>query len=107
MRVSVFLSISHLFDLALVVYTSPGAPLKWSLWDRLNIEGVGMTLQHLLTHIEDTYGLTVSMMSYGPAIIYSFFGNKKEMQVRLGMPLAGGPILRGARQSVQQARPVA
>ena len=46
-----------------------------------------MTLQQLLTHIEDTYGLSVSMMSYGPAIIYSFFGNKKEMQVRLGMPL--------------------
>jgi hypothetical protein len=38
--------------------------LKWSLWDRVEIEGVGMTLQQLIDHLEGAYGLTTSMCSY-------------------------------------------
>ena len=47
-----------------------GGELKWSLWDRVDIDGVNMTLQQLLSHIEQTYGLSVSMMSYGTLLVY-------------------------------------
>jgi ubiquitin-activating enzyme E1 len=63
-------------------------PWKWSLWDHIDIDAVGMTLQDLLDHFEEKFGLTINMLSYGSAIIYSFFGNKKELATRLQMPVA-------------------
>jgi ubiquitin-activating enzyme E1 len=58
---------------------------KWTLWDCLEIDGRGMTLQQLLDYFENTYGLAIEMLSFEAVIIYSTFG--KQIASRLPMLL--------------------
>ena len=62
---------------------------EWSLWDRFDLDtnrGT-MTLEEFMESFKEQYGLTINMLSYGPAIIFSLFGNKKNIAERLKLPL--------------------
>lgn len=64
-----------------------GEEWKWSAWDRIDIEG-DLTLKEFLKYIEDQYGLSVSMVSHGVSILYSFFAAKKTVEQRMPMKLS-------------------
>eukprot|EP00455_Lapot_gusevi_P021711 TRINITY_DN2271_c0_g2_i1.p1 TRINITY_DN2271_c0_g2~~TRINITY_DN2271_c0_g2_i1.p1 ORF type:complete len:1029 (-),score=470.59 TRINITY_DN2271_c0_g2_i1:92-3154(-) len=67
----------------------PTGSFEWSLWSRIDVNlGPGATLKQFIDHFQATYGLTINMISYGAAILYSFFGNKKKIQERMAQPLA-------------------
>ena len=46
---------------------------KWSIWDRVDVEGPNMTLGDFIAHLEDEYQCEVNMLSCGVTIVYSFF----------------------------------
>ncbi|XP_047420189.1 ubiquitin-like modifier-activating enzyme 7 isoform X2 [Sciurus carolinensis] len=47
--------------------------LKWTCWDRLKVPAgqPERTLESLLAHLQEQYGLRVRMLLYGPALLYS------------------------------------
>ncbi len=51
------------------------------------MDATGMSLQQFLDSFNAKFGLTINMLSYGPAIVYSSFTNPKELKVRLPMAL--------------------
>jgi len=55
---------------------------KWTVWDRIEIDEPGMTLQGILTHMEEKYGLEVSMVSAGVSILYTDYMQKKKSAER-------------------------
>jgi len=67
-----------------------GAPFewKWSAWDRLDIKLGDITLKQLIAHMEDAYGLELTMLSHGVSILYSFFQNKKKTKARMPMTMS-------------------
>jgi ubiquitin-activating enzyme E1 len=64
-----------------------GEEWKWSAWDRIEIEG-DLTLREFLKYMEDQYGLSVSMLSHGVSILYSFFASKRTVEQRMPMKLS-------------------
>eukprot|EP00996_Jenningsia_fusiforme_P000161 NODE_111_length_3228_cov_56.356087_g101_i0.p1 GENE.NODE_111_length_3228_cov_56.356087_g101_i0~~NODE_111_length_3228_cov_56.356087_g101_i0.p1 ORF type:complete len:984 (+),score=189.48 NODE_111_length_3228_cov_56.356087_g101_i0:150-3101(+) len=80
----------------LVASSEPLAPavleygdVKWSLWDRFDVDvGRDMTLQEFIDYFEEKHRLEISMVSCGPAIIYSFFGAKDKLRQRLVKPVS-------------------
>jgi ubiquitin-activating enzyme E1 len=69
------------------------APLKsgewaWSLWDRIEIDIGDATLQELIDHFEEKYGLEINMLSFGASMLYyNFVMNKKNVKERLKKPI--------------------
>jgi ubiquitin-activating enzyme E1 len=66
-----------------------GKEWKWSLWDRIDVDlGGDVPLHRLMAHMKEQYGLNVSVVSFGAAMIY-FEGvmTKKKLQERLETPL--------------------
>ncbi|XP_008569771.1 PREDICTED: ubiquitin-like modifier-activating enzyme 7 [Galeopterus variegatus] len=47
--------------------------LKWTCWDRLKVHAgqPERTLESLLAHLQEQYGLRVRMLLHGPALLYS------------------------------------
>jgi len=60
-------------------------PWKWTLWDRLEVREGDLTLEALMAHFQDKYGLEVTMLSHGPSMIFYNFGVglKKKVKDRL------------------------
>eukprot|EP00457_Paulinella_chromatophora_P001066 gb/GEZN01001068.1/.p1 GENE.gb/GEZN01001068.1/~~gb/GEZN01001068.1/.p1 ORF type:complete len:1020 (-),score=206.38 gb/GEZN01001068.1/:214-3273(-) len=63
---------------------------KWSLWDRIDLDLGDCTLQELLDHFLQEYGLEVNMLSFGSSMLYYNFGGtvKKKVQDRLGKSIS-------------------
>ena len=88
---------SNFFNLALPVFTS-AAPLAcesvvhaahdnewtWSTWDRIELTGP-MTLEELIEHFEEVYGVEVEMVSAGVCILYTFYQPRKKVAARMPM----------------------
>jgi hypothetical protein len=47
---------------------------QWSLWDRIEIDEGDITLEQLMEHFKEKYGLEVTMLSHGASMIYYNFG---------------------------------
>lgn len=47
-------------------------PKPYTKWDKINIKGP-MTLEAFKNHIEDTYKIKISMITYGTATVYTSF----------------------------------
>lgn len=58
----------------------------WSLWDTIDIRGP-KTLQELIDHFTDSYGLEVNMVTLGPKMLYSAFMNPSKRARRLELPI--------------------
>merc|ERR1712166_1709468 len=60
-----------------------------SLWDRLDVDTGDITLQELIDFFEEKYGMVLSMLSFGPSMLYFNFGmNKKTLKDRLAKPIS-------------------
>lgn len=85
-------------NLALPILSSsePIAPAKtktqlkngewgWSLWDRIEVREGDITLEQLMAHFQEKYGLEVTMLSHGASMIFYNFGVglKKKVKDRL------------------------
>lgn len=67
--------------------TVQGREWKWTQWDRVDIKDPAMTIDGLIEHLEETYGVELSMLSTGVTILYSDFMDRKKMKERKTMPL--------------------
>lgn len=65
-----------------------GRELRWTPWDRVDIQDPNMTLQGLIDLMRSEYGTQLTMLSSGVTMLYSEFSNKKKMQERMGMKLS-------------------
>jgi len=64
-----------------------GKEWSWSLWDRIDVDIGDVTLASFLEYFQETLQLDVEMISYGTAMLYSFFGNKKKTSERMKLPM--------------------
>ena len=63
----------------------PRGQWKWSQWDRIEVnEGRDLTLEELMGHLYERFGVETSMLSYGAAMLFYSFGSKKKMKERQG-----------------------
>jgi ubiquitin-activating enzyme E1 len=62
-----------------------GKPLKWTSWDRVDIQNPDMTLKELIAFMDSEYQVELTMLSSGVSILYSDFMNRKKMNERMGM----------------------
>jgi ubiquitin-activating enzyme E1 len=62
-----------------------GKPLKWTSWDRVDIQNPDMTLKELLEYMDSEYQVELTMLSSGVSILYSDFMNRKKMNERMSM----------------------
>ncbi|KAG6558134.1 hypothetical protein Mapa_000315 [Marchantia paleacea] len=62
-------------------------PLTWTLWDRFEMECVGMTLEAFLAEFKRQQGLEITMLSFGKSLLYAEFLPRKKLQDRLPLPL--------------------
>jgi len=87
-------------NLALPLFTheEPGKPVStkavvkgkewnWTIWDRIEIDDVNMTLEGLIAHILETYDCTLSMVSAGVSILYTDYMDRKKVAARKPMTL--------------------
>ena len=58
---------------------------EWSLWDRIDVDEGDITLEQLMSHFRDKYGLELTMLSHGASMIFYNFGVglKKKVKDRL------------------------
>eukprot|EP00501_MAST-03F_sp_TOSAG23-6_P001867 GSMAST32.ASY1.ANO1.1945.1 assembled CDS len=59
-----------------------GVHHKFSIWDKVELSGP-LTLSKFIESFKTRYGVNVAMISYGTAIIYSFFSSKKKIAERM------------------------
>lgn len=69
------------------VLRSEKEPLLWTLWDKFEMECVGMSLQTFLAEFKQQHGLEVNMIMYGKSLLYAEFLPKKRMQERMPLTL--------------------
>ncbi|KAL3688917.1 hypothetical protein R1sor_015226 [Riccia sorocarpa] len=62
-------------------------PLVWTLWDRFEMDCIGMTLETFLAEFKRQQGLEITMLSYGKSLLYAEFLPRKKLQDRLSLPL--------------------
>uniref|UniRef100_A0A7S2S539 Ubiquitin-activating enzyme E1 C-terminal domain-containing protein n=1 Tax=Mucochytrium quahogii TaxID=96639 RepID=A0A7S2S539_9STRA len=64
--------------------------LKWSIWDKIEIDGSQkqLTLADFLQHFQDKYNVEVNMLSYAVSILHSFFSppSKRAERMKMTMP---------------------
>eukprot|EP00252_Welwitschia_mirabilis_P025423 TRINITY_DN7923_c0_g1_i1.p1 TRINITY_DN7923_c0_g1~~TRINITY_DN7923_c0_g1_i1.p1 ORF type:complete len:1109 (-),score=223.60 TRINITY_DN7923_c0_g1_i1:15-3341(-) len=58
-------------------------PLTWTLWDKFEMDCVGMSLESFLQEFKQQYGLEVNMIMYGKSLLYAEFLSKKKLQERM------------------------
>lgn len=58
---------------------------EWSLWDRIDVDIGDVTLEQLMQHFQDKYGVEVTMLSHGASMLFYNFGValKKKVKDRL------------------------
>ena len=64
-----------------------GKEWEFSAWDCLDVEKGDITLGEFLAYFEDDMGLDVQMLSYGAALLFSFFANPKKVKERKAMSM--------------------
>lgn len=62
-------------------------PGKFTKWEKINIKGP-MTVQDFRDHIEKSYDIEVSMITYGTATIWSSFDKNAASRLPLKLPEA-------------------
>lgn len=65
-----------------------GEAWEYTLWDSIDIDRGDMTLGEFIDYIEDKLGLSVSMVSYGSAMLYAFWATAKKKKERRKMPMS-------------------
>mmetsp|Transcript_30710 Transcript_30710/g.117499 ORF Transcript_30710/g.117499 Transcript_30710/m.117499 type:complete len:1043 (-) Transcript_30710:1450-4578(-) len=66
-----------------------GAGRYWTLWDRFDVDmGEELSLQGLLDHFQNKYGLEITMISCGVSFLYSSFTSKDKLAQRMPMKLS-------------------
>lgn len=63
--------------------------LHWSIWDKIDIDGIEKeyTLADFLKFFTDKYKVEVNMLSHGNAILHSFFSNPQKKAERMRMTM--------------------
>lgn len=69
------------------VERSHRAPLLWTLWDKFEMNCVGMSLETFLGEFKQQHGLEITMLSYGKSLLYAEFVPKKKLQERMRLTL--------------------
>lgn len=64
-----------------------GEDWSWSQWDFIDVDIGNVTLKEFIDHIRDRFGLQITMLSYGSAMPYSEFGNRKKIAERVKMSM--------------------
>jgi ubiquitin-activating enzyme E1 len=64
-----------------------GKEWKWTQWDRVDISEPAMTIEGLMAHLEEAFGVELSMLSTGVTILFSDFMDRRKMAERKTMPL--------------------
>jgi len=64
-----------------------GKEFFWTAWDRIDIDRPDMTLQELIDHLQETYGVELTMLSAGVSILFSDFMDRKKAAERKTMTL--------------------
>eukprot|EP00462_Mataza_sp_D1_P025955 CAMPEP_0175127644 /NCGR_PEP_ID=MMETSP0087-20121206/4495_1 /TAXON_ID=136419 /ORGANISM="Unknown Unknown, Strain D1" /LENGTH=1019 /DNA_ID=CAMNT_0016409633 /DNA_START=13 /DNA_END=3072 /DNA_ORIENTATION=- len=86
------LPVFNAFEPVAPVYTTSemkDGEWKWSLWDKIDIDmGSDVTMQELIDHFEDKYGLEINMLSHGASLLYCNFNLGKKTKERLAMPIS-------------------
>lgn len=59
---------------------------SWTLWDRFILPD--MTLAELLEHFRSEHQLEITMLNYGPSMLFGFIRQKEKLQERLAMRLS-------------------
>lgn len=59
---------------------------KWTLWDRFDLPD--MTLAELLEHFRTQHGLEITMLNYGPSMLFGFIRQKDKLAERMAMRLS-------------------
>lgn len=49
-------------------------PMKWTLWDRLEVREGDITLEALMAHFQSKYGLEITMLSHGASMLFANLG---------------------------------
>ncbi|KAH6557154.1 hypothetical protein KP509_1Z131100 [Ceratopteris richardii] len=62
-------------------------PLLWTLWDKFEMNCVGMSLEMFLREFRQQHGLEITMLSYGKSLLYAEFVPKKKLQERMPLTL--------------------
>ncbi|GBG30298.1 Ubiquitin-like modifier-activating enzyme 1 [Hondaea fermentalgiana] len=63
--------------------------LKWSIWDKIEIDGSEkpLTLADFLRFFQEKYNVEVNMLSYAVSILHSFFSNAEKRAERMKMTM--------------------
>ena len=78
-----FLASAEPLPAATTTAAFPTGAWRWSQWDRIEVsEGRDLTLDELVALLRARFGVDTSMLSYGAAMLFYAFGNKKKMQQR-------------------------
>ncbi|KAI3639974.1 hypothetical protein MIR68_001979 [Amoeboaphelidium protococcarum] len=60
--------------------------VEWTLWSKFDVKG-NVTLKELLDYFKTEHEVSVTMLSSGSSMLFSFFMPKKKMDERLGMKM--------------------
>lgn len=63
------------------------APLVWTLWDRFEMDCLGLTLEDFLAEFKRQQGLEITMLSFGKSLLYAEFLPRKKLQDRMPLSL--------------------